>query len=77
MTQLLVRNIDPEIVQDLKYQATEHGRSAEAEHREILKQALLRPKKKTFAEILLTMPNVGADKDFERLDDLENNDVFT
>ncbi len=37
---LLVRNIEDELVQRLKRRAARHGRSAEAEHREILKQAL-------------------------------------
>ena len=33
---LIVRNIDPAIAQALKEAAAAHGRSAEAEHREIL-----------------------------------------
>jgi plasmid stability protein len=37
---LIVRNIDDELVQRLKRRAARHDRSAEAEHREILKQAL-------------------------------------
>jgi antitoxin FitA len=41
MGQLTVRKVDDEIIRRLKIQAAEHGRSAEAEHREILKQALL------------------------------------
>ena len=41
MGQLTVRKVDDEIIRRLKLRATEHGRSAEAEHREILKQALL------------------------------------
>jgi plasmid stability protein len=39
--QLTVRKVDDEIIRRLKIRAAEHGRSAEAEHREILKQALL------------------------------------
>lgn len=77
MTRLLVRDLDPEIVKALKKRAAKHGRSAEAEHREILKQALLGPKKKTFAEVLASMPNVGKDSDFERVDDSEGGSVFT
>ncbi|MBL1276382.1 MAG: DNA-binding protein [Ectothiorhodospiraceae bacterium] len=69
MTRLLVRDLDPEINLALKRQAAKHGRSAEAEHREILKHALLGPKKKSFALVLASMPNVGDDKDFERIDD--------
>jgi plasmid stability protein len=41
MGQLTVRKVDDEIIRRLKVRAAEHGRSAEAEHREILKQALL------------------------------------
>jgi plasmid stability protein len=41
MGQLTVRKVDEEIIRRLKIRAAEHGRSAEAEHREILKQALL------------------------------------
>ena len=37
---LLVRNLDKELIVRLKQRAARHGRSAEAEHREILKQAL-------------------------------------
>ena len=43
MGQLTVRKVDDEIIRRLKIRAAEHGRSAEAEHREILKQALLAP----------------------------------
>ncbi len=76
MTRLLVRDLEPEVVKALKQRAAKHGRSAEAEHREILKQALLGPKKKSFAQVLMTMPNVGLDSDFERIDDSEGSDVF-
>ena len=41
MGQLTVRKVDDEIIRRLKIRAAKHGRSAEAEHREILKQALL------------------------------------
>ena len=40
MVSLHVRNLDEEIVTRLKERAARHGRSAEAEHREILKAAL-------------------------------------
>jgi plasmid stability protein len=39
-TSLLVRNVEEEIVARLKRRAARHGRSAEAEHREILRRAL-------------------------------------
>ena len=38
--QLHVRNLDDETVARLKRRAARHGRSVEAEHREILRQAL-------------------------------------
>ena len=64
-TNLIVRNVDEQIVQTLKQRAALHGRSAEAEHREILKAALMMPRKRSFYEVLASMPNVGEDSDFE------------
>ena len=67
MRQLIVRNVPPEVVTRLKRRAAEHGRSAEAEHREILKQALLGPSAAgSLKALLLSMPNVGEDEDFAR-----------
>ena len=37
---LHVRNLDDDLIKKLKLRAARHGRSAEAEHREILRQAL-------------------------------------
>lgn len=37
---LHVRNLDDELITRLKRRAARHGRSSEAEHREILRQAL-------------------------------------
>jgi antitoxin FitA len=64
-TNLIVRNVAPEIVKSLKEQAARNGRSAEAEHRAILEAALRRPRKRSFYEVLALMPNVGRDSDFE------------
>ncbi len=47
LTQLMVRKLDPELVAALKRRAAEHGRSMEAEHREILREALT-PGRRTF-----------------------------
>ena len=63
-TNLVVRNVDKEIALALKQQAASHGRSAEAEHREILKSVLQRPRRRSVADILSSMPNVGEDADF-------------
>jgi plasmid stability protein len=48
---LLVRNVDEELVARLKRRAARHGRSAEAEHREILRQALAGDADKSFWEL--------------------------
>jgi plasmid stability protein len=40
MPQLLVRGVPEDVVEALKRRAAEHGRSAEAEHRLILEEAL-------------------------------------
>lgn len=42
MAQLTVRKLPRQIVDSLKQRAAVNGRSAEAEHREILRQTLLR-----------------------------------
>jgi plasmid stability protein len=63
---LLVRGVDENVVRALKERAGAHGRSAEAEHREILATALVRPSRRSFADVLAAMPNVGTDADFER-----------
>lgn len=77
MANLLVRDLDLKVIRALKRRAAKHGRSAEAEHREILKRALLGPERKSFAEVLASMPNVGRDEDFEREDESGNRRVFT
>jgi antitoxin FitA len=48
MAQLIVRNLDAELVIRLKQLAAEHGRSAEAEHREILRRALAEEPRRSF-----------------------------
>ncbi len=51
MANLHVRNVDDEIVQRLKQRAQRSGRSAEAEHREILREALSGEKTLTWDEM--------------------------
>ena len=63
-TNLVVRNVAEDIALALKQLAAAHGRSAEAEHREILRTVLQRPKRRSVAEVLSSMPNVGEDSDF-------------
>ncbi|WP_457673359.1 FitA-like ribbon-helix-helix domain-containing protein [Thiolapillus sp.] len=76
MANLIVRNLQPGIVDALKQRAARHGRSAEAEHRALLEEVLLRPRRKKLAEALAEIPNVGRDEDFERVDDAADKDVF-
>lgn len=69
MAQLIVRNLDPRLVERLKRRAAAHGRSAEEEHRQILEQVLAPRARATLKDLLLSIPNVGDDEDFERRDD--------
>ncbi|MBW7900186.1 MAG: DNA-binding protein [Rhodocyclaceae bacterium] len=64
-TNLVVRNVDPAVALALKQAAAAHGRSAEAEHREILRAALCQPSRRSFKEALASMPDVGTDEDFD------------
>lgn len=66
MSQLVVRNIEPPLVLALKQRAARLGHSAEEEHRRILEEALKAPRKRSFAEFLASMPDVGTDEDFAR-----------
>ena len=66
MPQLIVRNLDEEIVARLRQRAARHGRSTEAEHREILREVLLPRRRSSLKEYLLAMPDVGTDRDFRR-----------
>ena len=67
MADLLVRDVEEELVRALEERARAHGRSAEAEHREILVAALGHPRWRNFAEALAAIPDVGLDVDFERV----------
>jgi len=70
MAQLLVRNLETDVVRELKIRAARHGRSAEEEHRQILREALgHRGPAKSLKELLLEMPDIGEDRDFERPSD--------
>ena len=61
MAQLVVRNVEEEVVRALKLRAARQGRSAEAEHRELLKAALLKPAGRSFKEFLASMPKIKAE----------------
>jgi plasmid stability protein len=64
MAQLHVRNVPDEVVARLKQRAARHGRSMEAEHRQILEQALFpeRQPGRRLLEVLQRGP--FADPDF-------------
>ena len=65
MKQLIVRNVEEAVVRALKRRAVRHGRSAEAEHRAILRDALAGDtQRESFKRFLASMPDVGLDADF-------------
>ncbi len=66
MPQLLVRDLNQELVDALKRRAASHGRSAEAEHREILRLTLIdQPAKRPLKELLAAMPYFDDDELFD------------
>jgi plasmid stability protein len=48
---LHVRNLDDDLIARLKRRAARHGRSTEAEHREILRQALATDEEASFEKL--------------------------
>jgi plasmid stability protein len=69
VAQLIVRNLPDELVLALKRRAARANRSAEEEHREILRAALQGTRRRSFVQLLAAMPNVGKDEDFARIQD--------
>jgi len=59
MATLIVRKLDDALVQRLKERAKAHGRSAEAEHRAILQEALPAKRKMTGAEFVAALRGKG------------------
>ena len=77
MPNLIVRNLEPEIIDALKQRAARNGRSAEMEHRIILREVLGALKKRSLAEILSAMLDVGNDEDCARVQSKpRSGDVF-
>ncbi|HEY6137099.1 MAG TPA: DNA-binding protein [Thermoanaerobaculia bacterium] len=71
MAQLIVRNIDEALVRELKMRAARNDRSAEEEHREILREALKsKPNRPSLKKLIEDMPYDGVDDDFERQNDV-------
>ncbi len=74
MASLVVRNLEESIISALKQKAAEDGVSAEEEHRKILRNFLINSQRKSFAQVLKEMPNVGNDLDFQRFDEENSNE---
>ena len=74
MAQLIVRELEESVVRALKVRAASKGVSAEAEHRAILRDVLLRRSSRSFKEALLAMPDVGNDADFAIERDVDRDD---
>jgi antitoxin FitA len=66
VAQLIVRDVDESIVDALKKRAAARRLSTEALHRQILQEAVSPYRRRTLAEALAQMPNVGEDTDFDR-----------
>lgn len=59
---LHVRNLDDELITKLKIRAARHGRSAEAEHREILRQALESEAETSFDDLAAELRKLTASR---------------
>lgn len=67
---LQVRNLDDELILRLRRRAARHGRSAEAEHREILRQALAGEVEPSFEELAAEMRRLTAGRRHTPAEDL-------
>lgn len=77
MASLIVRDVDDEIVEALNSRARKKGISAEAEHRNLLADALLTPQRRSFSEVIQSIPSVGHDDDFSPRQDEPPSRVFS
>jgi antitoxin FitA len=59
---LHVRNLDDDLITKLKIRAARHGRSAEAEHREILRQALANDTEPDFDDLAAELRKLTASR---------------
>lgn len=59
---LHVRGLDEALVAKLKRRAARHGRSAEAEHRELLKQALSAEPESSFEELAAQLRRLTSER---------------
>ncbi len=67
---LHVRNVDDEIIIRLKRRAARHGRSVEAEHREILRQTLSAEVEPAFEEIAVRFRQITRGRSHTPAEDL-------
>jgi plasmid stability protein len=67
MADPLMRGLDEEVARTLGTCAPARGSSVGPEHRTILQEAVTKPRRRSLAEVLVSMPDVGADADFERV----------
>jgi len=63
MGSLHVRHIDADLIARLKRRAARHGRSAEAEHREILRQALAAEVEPSFERLAAELRKLTAERE--------------
>ena len=68
---LQVRNLDDETIHRLKARAARHGRSAEAEHREILRHALSAEVDPSFADLAARLREMTAGRHQTPSEDLQ------
>ncbi len=69
-TNLHVRNLDDDLVARLNRRAARHGRSAEAEHREILRQALSVEPESSFDELAAQLRKLTAAREHTPAEEL-------
>ncbi len=60
---LHVRNLDDDLIVKLKRRAARHGRSTEAEHREILRQALATESEPSFEQLAAELRRLTAGRE--------------
>jgi len=70
MGNLLVRDVPDDVLERLKARAKAHGRSAEAEHREILRQVLLADDGSRFDTLARRLRAITADRQQTPSEDL-------
>ena len=67
MADPLTRGLDKEVPRTLGTRVPAQGSSVDAEHHTIFQEAVTKPRRRSLAEVLASMPNVGTDADFERV----------